>query len=236
MVPKRKKSVCACSNKKGQDQSESNMCSNNAMSVSPSSKPMPKEKDAAAKLWSKSETAFAAKYHSPHLENVDNVLAQELNQLSFQERNKIQEEMHAVVSFAVEETPALIEKSLRQMERALEDIPSKKAFDTAIAMNSSYAQDRDLWLTYLRADLFDPSAAALRMTKHLDLLHHFYGVQALHRPLQYSDLTEEEKAFMKTGAYQILPSRDRGSRMILFLHSNHVGSNHIRVSSLHLAQ
>ena len=166
---------------------------------------------------------------TPSSDNVDNVLARELNQLSFQERNKIHEEVHGVDSFAVKETPELIERSLREMREALDKLAAKEAYDRAVQMDSKYVQSRDVWLNYLRADLFDPAAAALRMTKHLDLLYHFYGVDALQRPIQYTDLNDAEKAFMRTGAYQILPSRDRGSRLILFLHSSKSGNNHTRV-------
>ena len=161
--------------------------------------------------------------------HVMKIVNQELNQLSFQERNKIHEEVHGVDTFAVEETPVLIESSLREMEQALHGIPSKDAFDQAMVMQSPYIQNRELWLKYLRADLFDPAAAALRMTKHLDLLLYFYGTTALQRPLQYSDLTDEEKAFCKTGAYQILPSRDRVGRLILFVHLSKVGNAYMRI-------
>lgn len=49
--------------------------------------------------------------------SVDLLLAKELNQLSFRERNNINEEIHGVSSlYAIEETPQLISQSLEQLQ------------------------------------------------------------------------------------------------------------------------
>lgn len=64
--------------------------------------------------------------------SVDLLLAKELNQLSFRERNNINEEIHGVSSlYAIEETPQLISQSLEQLQFEVDhNIPmcSKKAY------------------------------------------------------------------------------------------------------------
>jgi hypothetical protein len=53
---------------------------------------------------------------------VEDWLSKELTQLSFQDRNAIYEEIHGVHNPCPKETPALVEKSLQELDRHLQDI------------------------------------------------------------------------------------------------------------------
>jgi len=54
---------------------------------------------------------------------VNILLAKELNKLSFNNRERINEEIHGVCCLALEETPELLETALDKLSSALEDIP-----------------------------------------------------------------------------------------------------------------
>lgn len=58
---------------------------------------------------------------------VDVLLAKELNQLTFQQRNKIYEEIHGVSSlYSVDETPELISRSIQQLQHEIHNIPTNR--------------------------------------------------------------------------------------------------------------
>lgn len=56
--------------------------------------------------------------------NADGAIAEQLNSLPFEYRNAINEEIHGVRSMACEETPELIENSLKLLEIELQNLPS----------------------------------------------------------------------------------------------------------------
>ena len=53
---------------------------------------------------------------------VDTLLAKEIDDLSFQERNDIYEEIHGVSNMAAKETPELLQESLRRMSEEIEKL------------------------------------------------------------------------------------------------------------------
>lgn len=65
-----------------------------------------------------SESEAEASGYDPDL--VDDILSRHLLNLSFQQRTEIQEEMHGVKCLAPEETPLLLEESLRLLQIELD--------------------------------------------------------------------------------------------------------------------
>ena len=63
--------------------------------------------------------------------NVDDILAQELHQLSTEERNNIQYDMHGVGD-VVEESAALVEEKLRELSAVLAGITKKTILVTML--------------------------------------------------------------------------------------------------------
>jgi hypothetical protein len=153
----------------------------------------------------------------------ENMFSKALLNLSFNDRNTIEEEMHGVSCMAIEETPELIEESLHQFDLELDMIESKVAYNKAINMianigdplTHSFILSKEVKLRFLRAEFFDPCKSASRYTKYIDLLFEIYGECALRRPIRLEDLNREELSFLKSGQYQLLPYRDRSGRRIL---------------------
>ena len=180
-------------------------------------------------------------------DNTDHAIAREFYSLSFQDRNDINEEVHGVQSMAQEETPELIEDSLRMLSIELRNLPlySKQIYETALNkhMNGKgngdvedffsfssinddeydndecYVETRNFQLMFLRCELFNPKKAAIRLVTYLELAYETYGEVALRRPLRIDDLqSTEEIDVLKSGHHQLLPFRDRSGRRVLALH------------------
>jgi hypothetical protein len=153
---------------------------------------------------------------------VDELLSKQLRQLSFQDRQLINEEIHGVVCVCPEETPEMIHTSLEELSMALATIPTKVGYDTAQTLfgNSSYVNTNDFRLRFLRTELFDTKKAAIRLVKFLDLALEYYGVEALRRPIKLSDLAKDEMESLRAGNHQILPFRDRSGRKVVAIVNN----------------
>ena len=150
--------------------------------------------------------------------DVDAMMANSLNKLSFRDRTVLQEEIHGVGSLAPEEAPEMVDKALSDFQTELDKLhPDSRIFyDRAISLNSKYVHSPEFRLKFLRADLFDAKKAAMRFANYLQYGHRYFGDVALMRPLRFEDLTVEEQEMMREGIGQVLPSRDRSGRLIFF--------------------
>jgi hypothetical protein len=146
--------------------------------------------------------------------NIDALIAEELNQLSFKDRDTMYEEIHGVDSI-LEETEELICASLEQMEIELSQISEKPAYEEAKRISSDYVTSRKFRLMFLRAERFDPKKAARRQVKFMEAKQSLFGREALARPICFSDLDEDDQATLKSGVFQMLPSRDQAGRPIM---------------------
>jgi hypothetical protein len=152
--------------------------------------------------------------------DIEAALANELTALSLNDRTKVLEEIHCVRSLAVQETPELVKdalEALRREAKSLVGTDGGNVYGDALVMNSPYVRSREFGLKFLRADFFNVKLAARRMLIHLELLFKFYGLEALKRPLRYSDLSREEQDCFRKGCSQVLPSRDKAGRLILII-------------------
>jgi hypothetical protein len=161
--------------------------------------------------------------------NVDTILAQELSRLPLEDRNKIQEEIHCVRSMAPEETVHSVRIALWRLDQELEDLPTanKQAYLNAKSTCSDpFVLRDDIRLCFLRAELFDPTKAALRYTKYLNMLAKYFGTVALQRRIRFSDLSKKEQDLCRDGQTQCLPSRDRAGRLVL-VHNGAIGGKDV---------
>lgn len=145
---------------------------------------------------------------------VDDILSNQLLQLSLQDRNAINEEIHGVQTFAPEETSEMLTEALRNMDIEINNILRKDAFVRSQEFPNTYVNSADFRLRFLRSDLFDVKKAANKMVAFLDLVSELFGDFALRRQIQMSDFSREEMQVFRTGHLQLLPYRDRSGRRI----------------------
>ena len=153
------------------------------------------------------------------------MLSKELLQLSFNDRNAINEEMHGVRCLAPEETPELLRVSLLELSRELDAMPYKPAYDKAQEQQQqqqqqSYVNTTEFRLKFLRCELFDARKAAIRLIKYLDLMVELFGLFALQRKIKLSDFSKHELQILRAGYFQIFPFRDRSGRRVMCIVGN----------------
>ena len=149
--------------------------------------------------------------------DVDDLLSKELLNLSMQDRNAINEEIHGVHCLAVEETPELLNNLLRNLAFVLDNVLSEaetRAYRQSQKLPYTYVNTVEFRLRFLRCEVFDAKKAAKRMAFFLNTVQDLFGDFALERPIRLSDFNKEEQTFMRKGHYQWLPFRDRSGRRI----------------------
>lgn len=147
---------------------------------------------------------------------VDDMLSKELQQLSFQDRNAINEEVHGVRCLAPPESPQYLQESLHHLKKEISMIHSKIGYNYAITnLPTTYVTETFFQLRFLRAELFDIKKAALRLCMFCDLCYDFFGPISLQRPIQWNDLLKEDIDAIREGDLQPLPFRDRSGRRVL---------------------
>jgi hypothetical protein len=142
------------------------------------------------------------------------ILAEELNKLSFQEREKVFSDVHGV-SDDVEETPDFVAEGLAGLESALAIIACKPAYDQAKQQDPEYVSNRDFLLKFLRADNFDPPKSAQRMIRYLDAKLRIFGSVRLTKTITLDDFTKEDMIVAQSGLGSILRLRDRAERLVV---------------------
>ena len=147
----------------------------------------------------------------------EDLVTQDRMRLSFKDRNAIDEEVHGVKNLSREETPELLQESMRQLSVELSKIPNKVAFDRSqrLYANNTYVNTADFRLRFLRCEYFDAKKAAVRMVNFLDFVDGLFdGDLVLQRPIQLTDFSKAEMKMLRSGIYQLLPYRDRSGRPI----------------------
>lgn len=170
----------------------------------------------------KSMTEYAV--HGDHLKenqmkDVESLLSSELMRLSINDRNAIEEEIHGVHCLAPEETPQLLDVSLRQLLVVLNNLPSdiSAGYRQSQRFPNTYVNTADFLLRFLRCELFDVQKAAMRVAHFLNLCTEYFGVYALQRPVMLSDFNKDELKCFRRGRLQWLPFRDRSGRRVAIL-------------------
>jgi hypothetical protein len=153
-------------------------------------------------------------------DEVDVLLAKELNKLSVNSRTNIDEEIHGVSCLAPKETPELLISSLENLSSELESMPSiqKQGFiqSQELFPDNQYVNGRSFRLMFLRCELFDSKKAALRLARYLDYVLEIFpnNKELLRRPIRLDDIGPNAMKLLRTGCLQLLPVRDNTGRRV----------------------
>jgi hypothetical protein len=160
---------------------------------------------------------------------VEKLHGRQIYKMNTKEREAIDNEIHCVESRSVQESPSMIFSALHEMRKEIDEnleqeleengegqgaLFRKEAHKRGLQIHSHYIQSDEFRIRFLRAELFDVQKAAVRYFRFLDVLHSFFGDEALTRPLFLQDLTKRERQYLKNGHQQLLRSRDRSGRRI----------------------
>jgi hypothetical protein len=171
--------------------------------------------------------------------DTDTQLAQELHQLTLQEREQVSEDIHGV-SKITDEDPYFVDHCLLQMDMEFRRLKKHKkdtsAYDSALFLAPRLVMGRDFRLMFLRAESFDPEKALNRMVQHFESKLELFGLDKLVKPITQEDLHEDAKDALRIGFAQPLPAKDRSGRKIIFIAPQYQGYqkrkanlNHVRL-------
>ena len=153
---------------------------------------------------------------------VDNLLAEELAKLSVEEQDILTFDVHGLAP-EIEETEELIQASLDEMEREIQKIKKKPAYEKALKLNQHHVCSRDFRIRFLRCEYFKPKIAAKRLILHFEKKKMMFGDgEVLGRDVKVSDFSSTDLEYLKSGVLQVLPTRDISGRSgNLHLNSRH---------------
>jgi hypothetical protein len=121
--------------------------------------------------------------------SLDDILAQELSSLSFQDRYKVNLDVKGKNVLAAVEPNELSSLGLKSLSDELEELQKRDTYyKLAVKLGSPMVISNDFRLKFARADCFDPSKASVRMEKYLQFMCESFGTEALTRPITLSDL------------------------------------------------
>eukprot|EP00537_Pseudo-nitzschia_pungens_P013723 CAMPEP_0172386780 /NCGR_PEP_ID=MMETSP1061-20121228/4238_1 /TAXON_ID=37318 /ORGANISM="Pseudo-nitzschia pungens, Strain cf. pungens" /LENGTH=566 /DNA_ID=CAMNT_0013116249 /DNA_START=89 /DNA_END=1789 /DNA_ORIENTATION=- len=159
--------------------------------------------------------------------DVEKLLANELNHMSFEGRERLLEEIHGVVKKqhrvdSIEEENLLLQQfqdELDELERKAQADPDLKhsAYLKATRLKSGWIYDRQLRWSFLNRENFDPTGAARCMFRYFDLIYSAFhkNDEVLMRPVCVRDIDPAaRKCLDANGPLQILPTRDPSGRRI----------------------
>jgi hypothetical protein len=154
----------------------------------------------------------------------NDLISSDLLRLSSNDRDLISEELHGVKSLAYEEenNQQYVSNALHELDRCLGQIPysQKEAFVIAQrSLQSTYVNDREFRLKFLRCKLFNVTESAKLIINYLEVVRELYGDVCLGRPIYLDDIqkTKEERNALYAGYIQLLPFGDRSGRRIIVI-------------------
>lgn len=159
------------------------------------------------------EDAFAV---STMMQEVDQILAEHMLELSPEEREQSYSDVHGI-SGEISETPLLIAQSLARMEAEIQQIQPKDAYNLAKAMKPDYVKNPGLWLKFLRGERFDARPAAQKLVKHFELKRDLFGVTKLVKDIEQDDMSEEDIDELYGGYVQWSPLKDSAQRTVAIM-------------------
>lgn len=143
-------------------------------------------------------------------EYTDADLANDMNALSFAERQLIVEEIHGV-SDSLEETPDFLESKVREIIQTLKNMPrtsARSAWDRAVFLRPSLAsKDKDHYLLFLRARRFDAFLAANLLLKFYEAKRELWGDDLLIHRISWNNLSLQEQAQVRRGVCQVISKK-----------------------------
>mmetsp|Transcript_36616 Transcript_36616/g.88744 ORF Transcript_36616/g.88744 Transcript_36616/m.88744 type:complete len:336 (-) Transcript_36616:842-1849(-) len=149
------------------------------------------------------------------VEEMTVLVANEMNKLTFQEREVVYEDLHGV-SRPEKESKATLDKAITDTRNEIASVRLRAAYNKAVFLNPDYVNSDNFILMFLRSSKFDPKTTASKIVDHFKYKLELFGYDNLGKELMYEDLDEGTKNALASGAVQVLPQRDKAGRAIVF--------------------
>jgi len=143
---------------------------------------------------------------------VDDLLSEAFNELTFEERQRQQEVLHGVDdNIAVEAT--CINSALQELDNHLLRIKRGSAYEIAERMDPEYVSARAFRVMFLRGNEYNAKKSASQMLRFFEMKQKLFGVEKLVKDITLEDLDEDDRASLNTG-WLHLHGKDRSGRVV----------------------
>lgn len=145
------------------------------------------------------------------LSELPGYLARELHRLQPQAQSKVFEDLVGISQTHPAEENVM--ERIAELQLAISQRSSKReAYEVAVSMSPEYVSSQ--LLSFLRADDFNPKAAARRAMSHFQKKLELFGLDRLVKDISLEDLDEDDTEALSCGGIQFLPSKDRAGRPV----------------------
>ncbi|CAJ1932776.1 unnamed protein product [Cylindrotheca closterium] len=146
-------------------------------------------------------------------QEIDALLSEGMNALSFAEREEQQEVLHGVEK-AIAEEDDFIETALKDLEEHLTRMKHGTVYEIAERMDSTYVHARAFRVTFLRGKRYDAKASAKQMLSFFEVKQQLFGNANLAKDITIDDLDENDREALKVGSIQ-LAGKDTSNRQVV---------------------
>jgi hypothetical protein len=132
-------------------------------------------------------------------------------------RESVLNELHGIRNNNNPEDPESVADWLQILDMHINTIKRGTVYEMAEAMNRSHVTSRGFRMTFLRANRYDPYAAATHIIQFLELKQSLFGQEKLVKKITLDDLEQEDVKNIETGSCQISSHMDISGRKIMLL-------------------
>lgn len=157
----------------------------------------------------------------------EEILAREVERIRLEDREKAIFDLYGISNHdSQSESPEIVHQALAELDKEIEKIKDKAAYDQAKFLNEEYVTSVELRLAFLRSERFEVPAAARTMVYHFALKQELFGSgEILAREVLQSDLNPDDFDIVNSGLFQIVPTSDAAGRCIQVVSLDYPFSN-----------
>jgi len=152
--------------------------------------------------------------NAANVDEIESLIAQQMMKLSVEDREKVYCDVHGVKE-GEKETEEMIQTGLDSLQREIEKLQDREAYDLAYTKDPKYLERRSFRLAFLRSDSFDARKAAIRLVRHFQVKLDLFGEEKLVMDIVQDDLDRDTMDALYTGTDQILDATDSAGRYII---------------------
>lgn len=145
-------------------------------------------------------------------QEVDALLSEAMNNLTFDEREKHQEVLHGIDDL-VEEAD-LVQNALVELENTILRIKPGSVYEAAERMNPNYVRAKDFRIMFLRSTRYDVKATAEKILNFFEVKQALFGLEKLTKDITIEDLDDDDLGCLRSGWFQF-SGKDRAGRTVL---------------------
>ena len=137
--------------------------------------------------------------------------SRELQRMNPESRSQVDQDVLGITQVA-----EISDQQLQDLQDAIDSIPTKEAYNLAMELDPHYISNSRLALSFLRSTEGNARQAARRLIRHFDTKLSLWGADKLVKDITLDDFDNDDMEALQSGGFQVLPTKDRAGRPILF--------------------